>query len=201
MKKDLDACGKLVRAVKVVKDVELSKLHLSLNEQLNIYNGCNDAIEQLKKDEKKKKQEDRASLITIKVFRELENTLRGITIEDSQVHFKYVQKMKRKIETAIQEYDEAVRVQEKQPMKFWKDLLDRFYSSKIPVKCDEECMLEIMIQTAEEMETALKAIKKIEPVPTTVAGGKKRGSAASLASQNPAAHAQAIEILERYRLQ
>lgn len=53
--------------------------------------------------------------------------------------------MKRKIETVIQEYDEAVRVQEKQPMKFWKDLLDRFYSSKIPVKCDEECMLEIMI--------------------------------------------------------
>lgn len=83
MKKDLDACGKLVRAVKVVKDVELSKLNLSLNEQLNIYNGCNDAIEQLKKDEKKKKQEDRASLITIKVFRELENTLRGVAIEES----------------------------------------------------------------------------------------------------------------------
>jgi hypothetical protein len=32
MKKDLEACGKLVRAAKVIKDIENSKLFLSLNE-------------------------------------------------------------------------------------------------------------------------------------------------------------------------
>lgn len=113
-----------------------------------------------------------------------------------------MQKLKRKIDVVIHEYDEAVRNQEKQPMKFWKDLLDRFYSSKLPVKCDEECMLEIIISTAEEMETSLKALKKIEPIPA--AAGKKRGAAAAAAAasqSNSAAHAQAIEILERYRLQ
>lgn len=83
MKKDMEACARLVRAVKVIKNVEASKLYVSLNEQLNLYNRCSDAIEQLKKDEKKKKQEDRASLISNKEFRELENALRSVAIEDS----------------------------------------------------------------------------------------------------------------------
>lgn len=135
-----------------------------------------------------------------KYFRELENALRLVTIEDSQVIFKQVQKLKRKMESMIEEYDEAMRSPEKQPLKFWKDLLDRFYTSKIPIKSDEECMLEIMIQTAEEMEVALKGLKRVgSPAPT-----KKRTSAAAAAAAsaaNAAANSQAIEILERYRLQ
>lgn len=51
-----------------------------------------------------------------------------------------------------EEYEEAMKKSEKQPMKFWKDLLDKFYSSKLPVRSDEECMLEITISTAEEMD-------------------------------------------------
>jgi cell envelope opacity-associated protein A len=80
---------------------------------------------------------------------------------------------------------------EKYPLKFWKDLLEKFQTSKIPVKCDEECMLEIMVTSAEEMEVALKALKKVEPATQK---NKRSGS-------NPPANSQAIEILERYRLQ
>ena len=39
-------------------------------------------------------------------------------------------------------------------------MLDKFYLSKVPVKCDEESMLEVLIQDAEEMDVALKTIKK-----------------------------------------
>lgn len=59
MKKDLVACRKLVNAQKVIKDIETNKLFLSLNEQLNVYNKCNDAVEELKKNEKKKKFDER----------------------------------------------------------------------------------------------------------------------------------------------
>lgn len=59
MKRDLEAVGKLVRAAKVIKDIEISKLFLSLNEQLSIYNKCNDAVDLLRKDEKKKRTEER----------------------------------------------------------------------------------------------------------------------------------------------
>lgn len=124
----------------------------------------------------------------MKNFRELESALRVVTIENSQSLFKYVQKLKRKMDSVIEEYDEAMRNPEKQPMKFWRDLLDRFYTSKIPVKCDEECMLEIMIKTAEEMEAALKAIRK---------AGSPNSKKHRVSSNN----SQVIEILERYRLQ
>lgn len=89
------------------------------------------------------------------------------------------------MESTIEEYDEAMRSFTKLPMKFWKDLLEKFHSSKIPVKCDEECMLEIMIQTAEEMEVALKGLKRVgSPAPT-----KKRTSAAAAAAASAASAA------------
>jgi hypothetical protein len=75
----------------------------------------------------------------------------------------------------IEEYDEAMRNSEKQSLKYWKDLLEKFYASKIPVKCDEECMLEIMITTAEEMETQLKQLKKLTAA-SSPSSKKPRGS-------------------------
>jgi len=90
MTKDLEACGNLVKASKVIKEIETSKLCGSLNEQLNLYNKCNDAVDILRRDEKKKKFEDRNSVMTSGNLAELETALRGVTIEESQPLFKYV---------------------------------------------------------------------------------------------------------------
>lgn len=179
MKKDLEACGHLVRAAKVIKDIESSKLFKSLNEQLNIYNKCNDAVDLLRKDEKKKKREDRESLIGMKNFNELETALRSVTIEESKSLFKYVQKLRSRIEERISEYEAAMRSQEKETIKFWRDLLEKFTANKIPVRCDEECMIEEMIHNAEEMENIVKTVKK--------ATGKT-------------GPASVMEVLERYRV-
>ncbi|KAL4463090.1 hypothetical protein ABPG74_007091 [Tetrahymena malaccensis] len=190
MKRDLEECKKLVNASAVVKDIENSKLCKKLNEQLNMFLKCKDAVDQLRKDSKKKKADERESLISMQQFNELENALRTITIEESQAQFKEVQKMKRKLEQIIAEYDQATQKNEKQPLKFWKDLLEQFHNSKIPVKCDEECMLEVLIKNAEEMEQVLKANKK------------QTGSASKKGSSNQQQLSQEIiELLERYRLQ
>lgn len=68
--------------------------------------------------------------------------------------------MKRKLELLISEYDEENHKSEKQILKFWKDLLDKFYQSKVPVKCDEEGILEVLIKDAEDIENSFKSLCK-----------------------------------------
>jgi len=50
---------------------------------LNLYNKCNDAVDILRRDEKKKKFEDRNRVMTSGNLTELETALRGVTIEES----------------------------------------------------------------------------------------------------------------------
>jgi hypothetical protein len=68
---------------------------------LNFYTKCSDAVELLKKDEKKCKPEQRSALITMKNFKELETALKVVIIENSSSLMKYVLKLKRKIESTI----------------------------------------------------------------------------------------------------
>ena len=48
---------------------------------MNIFNRCDNAVEQMKKDEKKKKGDERTKLFSMKNFRELEAALRSVTID------------------------------------------------------------------------------------------------------------------------